>query len=653
MKRIFFGFLLLLLLCSTAAVSSGWNPREWLPDTFVSWWWGTDTTLSASTANLAPLPQTAEAQSLLNFPHPDSFRANFEWPLTGVNPQQDQRNWAEAQLEAVLLQNQLLPLHTKAQPLLLHAPDIDPATFVELAQRFAPLHPHPFQGKTTLEALSALPAEQEVVIFADNSPLRYATNPRWFLDLESPLSDQQVLLVHLGNPRYLDQLPESWTALQLPSRNKEAEAFAAQVLFGAQPIISQLQTAIGERFPVGAGNLLATSRPGYESPTQLGFEHEGLKKIDQRLSWAIRRRTTPGAQLVVMHRGEVVLEKAYGHHTYRRREAVQTDDLYDLASITKAATTSMALMHLYDRGLLDLEEKVHHYLPDLKGYPAGRYRLDYLLTHNSGLQADLPAINYIGRQWVQNHFDPGHEFQIAPDRWLANEVPALIREDLKELNYTRRPVHRYSDVNYFLLQLIVEAVSETSLDDYVYTHFYEPMGLNRLSFRASDRFPSDQLVPSIYDPWMREATLKGFVHDESAALLGGVAGHAGLFGNARDLALLFQMLLDNGQWQGEQLIEPTTVELFTSRYSLNHRALGFDRLQAGWPAVVNAGAGEATFGHTGFSGTCVWADPERELVFVLLTNRIFPDAKNDRFNRYNVRGRVHREVYQALELAAK
>ena len=653
MKRFLVGSIVLLLLCSTAAVSSGWNIKAWLPDALTNWWWGEAEQEATSNALLSSLSNTDEAKALLNFSHPDSLRSNFEWPMMGVDPQQDYRNWAEAQLEAILLQNQVLPFSINSQPLLLHAKDIEPATFLQMAARFSPLHNHAYQRESTLEVLPLLEAEQEVVIFVDNGPLRQSSNPRWYLELEGALQDQQVVLIHLGNPRYLDELPEDWTAIHLPSRNKEAEAFAAQLLFGAQSVISQLQSPIGDRFPAGSGTLFSATRPGYNLPTQSGFSQEGVKNIEQRLNWAIRRRTTPGAQLLVLHEGEVVIEKAFGHHTYRRRESVRTDDLYDLASITKAASTSFALMHLYDQGLLDLEKKVHEYLPDLAGYPAGRYRLDYLLTHNTGLQPDLPASNFIGRQWVQNYFDPGHEFQIAPERWLANEVPDMIRQELKKLNYTRRPVHRYSDVNYFILQLIVEELSGTKLDDYVYTHFYEPMGLRRLSFRASNRFPEEQLVPSVYDPWMREATLRGFVHDESAALLGGVAGHAGLFGNARDLGLLFQLLLERGNWEGAQLIQPATVELFTSRYTLNHRALGFDRLQAGWPAVLQAGAGEATFGHTGFSGTCIWADPEEDLIFVLLTNRIYPNVKNDRFNRYNVRGRVHREVYRSLEQTAK
>lgn len=191
-------------------------------------------------------------------------------------------------------------------------------------------------------------------------------------------------------------------------------------------------------------------------------------------------------------------------------------------------------------------------------------------------------------------------------------------------------------------------MSGVSLDQYVSQHFYEPLGLHRLTFKPAERLPADYCVPSVYDAWMRETILQGYVHDEGAALLGGVAGHAGLFGNARDLGRLFQLLLDKGQFSGQQIIDPTTVELFTSQYAYNYRALGFDRLMGGWSNLKDLGASEATFGHTGFSGTCVWADPDNELVFVLLTNRIFPDPKRDRFKRYRVRSRVHGDVYRAL-----
>ena len=238
---------------------------------------------------------------------------------------------------------------------------------------------------------------------------------------------------------------------------------------------------------------------------------------------------------------------------------------------------------------------------------------------------------------------------VGPERYLDEEVPEKVRKRLRgKIDRTRRLMYRYSDLNYYLLQLAVETIAEEPLDELVEREFYRPLGLGKLGYRPVGDFPEERLVPTVYDPWMRGGLLRGYAHDEGAALLGGVAGHAGLFGNARQLGQLFQFLNDGGSYAGRQLLSPATVKRFTARNRYNYRALGFDRLAGGWGYLQREGAGTATFGHLGFAGTSVWADPENDLVFVLLTNRVYPDAKNEKFQKMQIRGRVHRAVYRAL-----
>ena len=364
---------------------------------------------------------------------------------------------------------------------------------------------------------------------------------------------------------------------------------------------------------------------------------------------AIRYGATPGGQLVVLKEGQVVYERSYGSHRYAKETPVRVSDLYDLASVTKAAATSLAVMKLYDLGQLRLDARVSEYLPEYgKGVP-GHYRIDQLLTHHTGIQPNLPIYPFLGELYLGDRADSLHRLPLSATRWLDQRVPELVKGSLSAVEVTPRPEYRYSDVNYVLLQLIVERISGQPLDVFVAENFYLPMGLDRLTFRPREHdFTDQQLVPTIVDKWMGRGEVHGFVHDEGAALLGGVAGHAGLFGNAHDLGQLFQMLNDGGRYGGQQVLSPETVELFTARGPYNQRALGFDLLANGYGSVIASGASGRTFGHTGFTGTCVWADPEQDLVFVLLTNRLYPDPANQRFFKYHTRSNVHRDVYRAL-----
>ncbi|MEM6769207.1 MAG: serine hydrolase, partial [Bacteroidota bacterium] len=302
-----------------------------------------------------------------------------------------------------------------------------------------------------------------------------------------------------------------------------------------------------------------------------------------------------------------------------------------------------------DEGRIDLKAQVRTYLPELKRRMIGRYTIEQLLTHRTGLQSELPLDGLLGKQFVANELRDEFTIPVSPDRYLDEDIPATIRKRLKgKIGRTRRLMYRYSDLNYFLLQLAVEAIAEEPMDQLLEREFYRPLQLGKLGFKPAEKYPEQRLVPTVYDQWMRGGLLRGYVHDEGAALLGGVAGHAGLFSNAHNLGQLFQLFLDGGSYAGQQFLTQETIDLFTSRNRYNYRTLGFDRVAGGWPNVVAAGASEQTFGHLGFAGTSVWADPENDLVFVLLTNRVYPDAKNEKFRRMQIRGKVHRDIYRAL-----
>lgn len=591
--------------------------------------------------------RTSPTGLLLNeIANADTLAINSSWPYVSVDPAADLERHGRLLRQTVLLTlpKGKLPLAEAQAVRIIYRQDQRPARLIGMAQRFADVQEVPYDEVIG----NALPIGLELptIIVVDDPKGQSDFNSDWYHSLYG-LRGPRISLLHFGDPAQLTGVPSEWSVLNTPLRCKESEAFMAQAVFGAELIDGRLTEATPS-FLAGAGHRLEPVRLGFRLPEELGIDRRKMEYVDYQINRGIRYRAMPGAQLLVMKDGQVVYEKAYGHHTYRK-QAVTPGDLYDLASITKAAATTLAVMKLYDEGKIDLDAQVRDYLPELKKKIIGRYKVERLLAHHTGLQAEIPLHGLIGKQFVAEEVGDVFKLPIGPERWLSEEVPGKVRENLKgKIGRTKRQVYKYSDLNYYLLQLIVEEIAAEPLDELLEREFYRPLSLGRLGFRPAGKFPAEQFVPTVSDPWMRGGLLRGYVHDEGAALLGGVAGHAGLFANAHDLGRLFQLFVDEGAYGDQQLLSPETVALFTSKNRFNYRALGFDRLTGGWQNVVNAGASQATFGHLGFSGTSVWADPENDLIFVLLTNRVHPDPKNERFRKMQIRGKVHKGVYLAL-----
>jgi CubicO group peptidase (beta-lactamase class C family) len=306
-------------------------------------------------------------------------------------------------------------------------------------------------------------------------------------------------------------------------------------------------------------------------------------------------------------------------------------------------------MRLEEQGQLQLEDRLWEVLPDYKHTSLRYLRLRHLLAHHTGLQSNLPIARWLrADDSFQKLASPEYPHSLDQDFYLKAGIREAVLAQLKRLRIPRRLYYRYSDVNFILLQEVLETRSEQELDVYLENYFYEPLGLQRLQFRPGLSLPADEIVPTEYDKRWRKGLVQGEVHDESAALLGGVAGHAGLFSNARDLAAIFQMLLNEGTYGGRTYLEPGTIKRFTARNRYNNRAYGFDRLAAHSGSLRYYGASLSSFGHTGFTGTCVWADPERDLIFIFLSNRTYPNKYNNKLQRLGLRERLHKIVYQSL-----
>ncbi len=648
MKTFLVSFLTLAFLLASSPVQAG----GWAEDLF-EWVTGlfsrstSSETTAFSPAQLDSLRSSPGAASLLTLADADTLIVNGSWPYESLSVANDLERYQRLLQKTVVVTNpeKQLPFLEETAARIVYRATERPSRFIEMAQRFADIQEVPYHKviPDLLPYADAIPT----IIVVSNPPGLVVEGSEWYESLFNAVLPSTVL-VNFGNPDRVNDIPENWAFLTCPQQTQDSEAFLAQAIFGAQLLDGRLDKDTPQ-FRAGSGERLTATRSGFRIPELFGIDRAKLERVDYHINRGIRYRAMPGAQLLVMKDGHVVYEKAYGHHVYRQ-QAVSPGDLYDLASITKAAATTLAVMKLYDQNLIRLEASVRDYLPEFKNKPLGRYTIEQLLTHHSGLQAELPVEDFLGKQYVSLGLKEDFEIPLGNNRYLDNGVPGEIRQKLqRRVNRSRRPSYRYSDLNYYLLQLVIENITEERLDIFIDREFYTPLGLGRITFRPAGVFPDQRIVPTVYDHWMRGGLLRGYVHDEGAALLGGIGGHAGLFSNARDLGLLFQFLLDGGDHGGQQLLEPTTIERFIARNQYNYRALGFDRLAGGWPNVVSAGASSQTFGHLGFTGTSVWADPENDLVFVLLTNRVYPNPKRNKFRSMRIRGKVHRDVYRALD----
>ncbi len=480
-----------------------------------------------------------------------------------------------------------------------------------------------------------------------------------FIDSLNQLSRQRkTVLVNFGNPKNFQYFDSTLTCLQIFQRNKVTEAYAAQVLFGGMNVDGKMPLEAAVFIPYGASVHNAAIRLGYANPEKAGIAEERLVGINAIAETAIDRSVFPGCQVVLAKDGQVIFSEAFGKHTYDKKgKAVSTTDLYDIASITKVAATTLATMKLYERGVLDLKGSIAEYLPLNNGEKIGDIKIKELLLHSSGLQSQMPIGKFFSWRNVPakgcNSFfcrlkRRDFSIQVAKGLYLRNDYRDSIFQRVKKLPVGKKS-YRYSDVNFFLLQKISEALTKTPMDKFLDENIYHSLGLRYTTFNPIRHFSLKNIVPTENDRSWRHTLVEGFVHDPAAALLGGVSGNAGLFSNAEDLAVVFQVFLNKGVYGGVQYFEGETIDMFTKEYAGTNRSLGFEKpAEKRYPSYSKQSSPQS-FGHTGFTGTCVWVDPENNLVYIFLSNRIHPSARNAKIFSEAVRSRIHEVVYDAFD----
>jgi beta-N-acetylhexosaminidase len=466
------------------------------------------------------------------------------------------------------------------------------------------------------------------------------------------------------------------------------QELALQAIFGGASFSGRMPVTAGSYVNAGEGvSSGPATRLGYASPLDVGLHPDTLQQIDGIIRSALQKKAMPGCQVLVARKGKVVWHKTYGYHTYQRKRATEKEDIYDLASITKMASITTALMRLHDQGLFHEDSLMGAY----EAIPPESNKAELLvadvLAHQSGMIPWIPFyyetlepldtsqvlvspnftranplkigegayfnrhVKYVDSVY-QKVYSPEYPLEVADDLYM--------RADLKDTLYKRfydsellSREYRYSGLGFFMFQKIIETVTDTMLYPYVWHNFYNPLGAHTLGYKPLSRFPRERIVPTENDMFFRRQLLQGHVHDMCAAQLGGVSGNAGLFGNANDLAKLMQMFLNGGYYGDRRYIKESTLNLYTTRYNYeedNHRGLGFNK-PVSWEEDAGPACNSASpesFGHSGFTGTLAWADPEYDLLYIFLSNRVFPDMGNNLLIDMNVRTDVQQVVYNAL-----
>ena len=387
---------------------------------------------------------------------------------------------------------------------------------------------------------------------------------------------------------------------------------------------------------------------------------DAIQHLNEYIYNCISQRVFPGCQILAAKDGEIIYRKNFGNFSYDKLQPVTDTTLYDIASVTKIAATTLAIMKLYEEGKIVLSSYLKNYLPFTIGTDKADLTIRDLLLHQAGLKAFIPFYKTTidpttgaprSDLYRTNNNDPLFKTPVAANYYILNTYRDTIWNEILASPLENKGRYVYSDLDYYFLQKVVETVSGKRLDQYVYENFYTPLGLKYTTYNPWRKGLRDQCTPTENDQYFRFQTVQGYVHDPGTAMLGGVAGHAGIFTNAKELAVIFQMLINGGIYKGHRYLKTTTLQTFTGFNSdISRRGFGFDKPNKdrgdGGPAADLCT--KTTFGHQGFTGTCAWADPETGIVFIFLSNRVNPSAENNLINKLGVRTKAQTYIYEAL-----
>lgn len=509
------------------------------------------------------------------------------------------------------------------------------------------------------EIMSKLPKDgtyDAIVIGIHNYSLRPADNfgiSAPAMRLYKQLNFIRTITLTFGNVLATKNFCDAWTLLACYQDDTITQQAAADYLSGKFELQGKLPVSVC-RFKFGDGIVKDPGDPAWHRLDELA-------RVDSIVGDAIQQKAFPGCVVMAVHEGEIVYHKAFGQYKYETSQPVSIESIFDLASVTKISATTVSVMKLYEQGKLDLNGKLGDYLPIVKGTNKANLKIDDILLHQAGL---VPFIAFYKetideKTGIPNPAiyrakpEPGFTVRVAENIYMRNDWEDTMFNRILKSPLGPQGKYVYSDNDFIFLGKIVEQITGMPLDQYVLKTFYRPMGMLTTGFKPRDRFPVDKVVPTETEQHFRMQTTQADVHDEGASMFGGVAGHAGLFSSAYDLAMLYQMLLNGGEFNGNRFLKKETIDLFTAYHSRNsRRGYGFDKPEKDnatrkepYPSSL---ASPLTFGHTGFTGTCVWVDPKYNIVYVFLSNRVYPTRNNNKLGQLLIRGKIQDAIYRSM-----
>lgn len=624
--------------------------------------------------------------------------ANLNKDLNSLMYEVGRRNLIESGITMIRNEKKSIPVkkikNKKFASIALNTTEI--TAFQKMLSRYAEVEHFVFNDNSNDSVLETLKNYDVVFVSVHNTSYwpsnNYKVNLQQLEKVAGLSGSTKIVLNLFANPYSIRefQMLNNFDAIIIGySDEPEVQTAVAQAIFGGVKINGKLPVQINHEYPSGTGiESKKKIRLSYGIPEQEGLSSVILDKIDSLALNSIEQRATPGCQILVARNGRVIFEKEYGFHTYLKKNPVKNNDIYDIASITKIAATVPSLMKMYEDSLFFLDSKLSDYLPELDTTNKGNLNITDILTHQAQLNGWIPfyystletlypdqdllnnkfteefpyklgnhaymAKNFKFKENIYSSYPKdGFSTKIAADFYVLDTYKDTIYDKIRKSALIEPKTYRYSDLGYYYFYKIIENYRGAIFQDYVDSVFYENLGMFRTTFLPLEKFTKSEIVPTENDLIFRKQLLHGYVHDPGAAMLGGVCGHAGVFSTAADLAKLMQMYLNGGEYGGKKYFNKETIDLFTTSPFLgndNRRALGFDKPQMDYSKsgpTCQCVSG-SSFGHSGFTGTIAWADPEEQIVYIFLSNRIHPDQDNNKLLEMNVRTDIQELIYDSI-----
>ena len=525
-------------------------------------------------------------------------------------------------------------------------------TFDSLLNKYSKVQVFDGNGYTGNKTFNDLAADLKwyntIILQVNDADL---SNPQLIDFINTTQKVKPVIVAAFGYGPLLSKLDNVTAPVIWTERVSSVSAsYAAQAIFGGVPLTQKLTKTYSPVYGKGMGFISDKTRLQYTVPEDVGINADNLQEIDQIAREAMMQRATPGCVVLVAKDGKVIFNKAYGYHTYENAIPDKLTDIFDLASMTKVTATTVETMKLVDEGKLNVEGTLGDYIPLARRSNKNNIKVRDILLHQAGLIPDIQSFEKVKPADHSTDSSAAYPTKVSDHYFLRKDyykdvmLPDMLNSPIKTPGQ-----YVYSDVSMLFMQEVVENITSTPENVYVQQQFYNPLGMQTAGFLPLYRFSPAQIIPTENDQEYRQSLLDGYVHDPTAALKGGVAGHAGLFASANDVAILYQMLLNRGTYGGVQYFKPEVVDLFTSKQSpISRRGLGFDR----WDPIADRHypsklASPQAYGHTGFTGTCIWVDPKYNLVYIFLSNRVHPSVSS-KLGSLNIRPRIQDVVYEAI-----